>query len=222
MAEYDPPAAEPESAGRLDELHLLYGQHLPPDDASHREPFHGADGEEEEEYVPTEEHHEEDDEYREGEGVEDVDDPHHDGVDLAAQEARDGAVGHADRQGDEGRDEADRDRDPPAVERAGEQVAAERVGAQPVLPGRRDRAEVQVLLLVRLREHRARGAGEREDDEDDTAGERQAVAAQPVPGVAPQGMAPVALGGFHSNLSFGLSHTCTMSATRFIPMMKPA
>ena len=172
VPEDDPPAAEAQRARRLDELHALNGQHLAPDDARHREPFDGAYREEEQEDVPAEEHHQQDDEDREGQRIEDVDQPHHERVHLAPDVARHRAVGDADRQRDEGGDEPHHQGDPPAVEGAGEEVPAEGVGPQPVLARRRDGAEVEVLLLVGLGEERARGAGERQGEEQDPAGER--------------------------------------------------
>jgi len=164
----------------------------------------------------------EDDKDGEGKRVEDVHDAHHGGVHLAPGEARDGPVGDAYRERDEGGDQPDGQGYPPAVEGPGEEVPPEGVGPQPVL-GRRGRgAKLEVLVLVRLREDGSGGAQEGEDCEEDTARKRQAVALQPVPGVAPERMSAVLVDGRHSNFSFGLSQTSAMSARRFIVIRNPA
>jgi hypothetical protein len=90
-----------ERAGGLDELHLLHRHDLAADDAGHRQPLDGADGDEEQDDVPAEEHHEQDHENRERQRVDDVHHAHHDGVGLAAEEAGDRAVDDADGQRDE-------------------------------------------------------------------------------------------------------------------------
>src|SRR5581483_3574561 len=96
------------------------------------------------------------------------------------------------------------------------------------------RSQVEVLLLVGLREPRPDGAEDAKRENDDPSGKGQAVLAKPMPGVEPGGMAmfgrldpdggdsPGGKGDSHSKRSFGLSQTCATSTTRFITMIRPA
>ena len=256
MPENDAGFSVAERAGRLDVLHLFDGENLAAHDAGHGQPLDGADrGEEQEDFahalhfvegMPAEERelaepyvdglhglleedHHQDDEDREGERVEDVDDAHHDGVEFAACVAGDRAVGDADGQGDERGDESDHDGDASAVEDAGEQVASVDIGAEPVVGAGADGAEVEVHLTVGLREERAEGAQEREEDEDHAAEDSDFVFAQALPGVLPGRAAGLGCVrtrsdgcGAHSNLSFGLSQTWTTSTTRLRVTMSVA
>ena len=68
---------------------------------------------------------------REGrDGLEELGEAHQRIVDEAAGIAGDGAERHADQQRDQRRDHADHQRDPRAMDEAGGDVAAERVGAE--------------------------------------------------------------------------------------------
>ena len=98
-----PLRADAERLGGLDVFLPLDRQGLAADDARHVEPLDRADGDEHQHEVPAEEHHQHDDEEDEGQGVQDVDDAHHDLVDAPAEIAGRRAVEHADRRRDEGR-----------------------------------------------------------------------------------------------------------------------
>ena len=65
---------------------------------------------------------------------EQVDQPHQRGVDAAARDAGDRADEGADDDGDRHRREADRERDPPAIQHARQQILAEIVGAERMRP----------------------------------------------------------------------------------------
>src|SRR5208283_1608060 len=115
VAEKDPPAPEAQRPGRLDELHALDRHDLPANNAGHGQPFHGADGHEEQDDIPPKEHHQENHEQREGQGVKDVDDAHHGGVQHAADETRHRPVDNSDGQRDHGGAQADGEGDASAV-----------------------------------------------------------------------------------------------------------
>src|SRR5690606_25198612 len=118
----DAPAGEPQAVGGLDELLAAQALHLAAHDARHGEPLHGADGEEQQDDVAPEHNHQQDDEDHDGQGVEDVHQPHHHGIDPAPRIAGDGAPQHADHQRHASGDEAYHQRHAPAPHHPGEQV----------------------------------------------------------------------------------------------------
>ena len=101
VPKYDPAAPEAERPGRFDEFHALNRQHLAANDPRHRKPFHGADGKEKQVYIPSKEHHEQDDKYSEGEGVHDIDDPHHYDIGLATGKAGGRPIGDSNDERDD-------------------------------------------------------------------------------------------------------------------------
>ncbi len=120
MAEDDAPAAGADGAGGFNKLFVLQRDNLAADDAGHGEPVNCADDKEEngdaidaDGFEPgfhgffaengDEKNYDED----KRDGIEDIDEAHHDVVDVAAEIAGDGAVGDADDERDEGGDEAD-------------------------------------------------------------------------------------------------------------------
>jgi hypothetical protein len=116
-----------------------------------------------------------------GEGEHDVDHAHHGGVHELAVVARQQAEDHADGGGDGDRDQADRERDAGAVEDAGEDVAAELVGAQPMLGGGWLGAVGRVDLDRIVGGEEGGGEGRRDDEqEQDEADDRPPVLAEEV------------------------------------------
>ena len=98
---------------------------------------------------------------------EEIRQPHQRRVDAAARDARDRADQHADDDRDQHRREPDRERDAPAVEHAREQVLAEVVGAERVLPRRTLQPRAEVDLVDRhLPEQRPDQHREHHDDQD--------------------------------------------------------
>jgi hypothetical protein len=108
-------ARNAERHGRLHIFLALDRQGLAADDARHVEPQDRADGDEHEHEIAAEEHDQHDHEEDERQRVEDVDDPHHDLVDTAAEIAGGRAVGDADNHGDEAGEQADGERYRPAM-----------------------------------------------------------------------------------------------------------
>ena len=114
-------------AERLRRLHIFLPfdrERLAAHDARHVEPQHRADGDEHQDEVSPEEDDEQDDEEDEGQRIEDVDDAHHDLVDLAAEIAGGGAVDHADDDRDEAGKQADGERHASGDQGAGQEIAA--------------------------------------------------------------------------------------------------
>ena len=125
--------ADAARARRFDEFLLLDGERLAAHDPRHGQPFHRADGDEQQDEVAVEDHHQDDDEEDEGQRIEHIDEAHHQSRRCAPPTiARDRAIEHADHQADQGRDQADRQRNPRAIKHAHEQIAADRIGAEPV------------------------------------------------------------------------------------------
>jgi hypothetical protein len=97
--------------------------------------------------------HQEDHEKHEGKRIEDIDDPHHDGVGPPAEISRHGAVGDADNQRHAGGEQPDHQRYATGDQRAGEEVAAVGVGA-----------EQEALPVEVGREHHTGAVGRALDD----------------------------------------------------------
>ena len=130
-----------------------------------------------------EEYHHED----EGDDVEHVDHPHHERVDLPAEVAAHRPVDHADGERDRGGEQADEQRDPPAVHRPHEQIAAVHVGAEPVLPRRPLRAVGEILLIEGPRHQQWPDHHEEEHRREQAAGEdRHPVLPEAPPRVLPE------------------------------------
>ena len=98
----------------------------------HGQPFHRADGEEQEQNIAPEYHHQKHDKNHKGQGIEDIDQAHHHGIDPATHIARHGAPGDANDQCHSGGDKPNRKRDTPAVHDLRQDIAAKDIGAQPV------------------------------------------------------------------------------------------
>ena len=177
-------------------------QRLAAHDARHGEPFDRADGDEGEIEIPVENHHQDDDKENVRQGIEHVDEAHHQPVRAPPRETGDGAVAHADQQADDGRGDADRQRYARAVEHANEQIAPHRVGAEPVRAARAagdcvarppigragDHGIIDRIIGVRRKQRRER-RGERNQGQDDNARDRGLVGEQPAACVDPQAAA---------------------------------
>ena len=146
-------------AGRLsglDEGLFLEAEDLAPDDAGHGQPAHAADREQQRSDIEQQpagfldlhaaagdpsldeclaRHREQDDEQDVGEPVEDIHDPHQYGVGLAADVPGQAAVERADEHRDERSGDPDAQRDPAAGEDAGQEGAAQHIGAEPISRG---------------------------------------------------------------------------------------
>lgn len=198
VAQDDAALAQAQRVRGLDEFHALQRGDLPAHDARHGEPFHRADGGEEQPQLAAEPHGQQDDEEGERQCIEDVHEPHHERVELAADEPGDGPVEHTDGERHTRRARADHQRDAPAVEQPRELVAPEVVRAEPVLGGRRGRAEREVLRVVGVgqagnprrladeREHGRSHAQQAQRGDDERAGERELVLPQTRPSILPQ------------------------------------
>ena len=123
---------ESERFRRFDELLPSKRHHLPANNPRHGQPLHGADRGKEQHEFSTEEDHEEDNENRKGQREDDVNNAHHQRVHFSAEKPGDGAVEHADRECHGRGAQAHRDGDLAAVKDSDKQIAAERVGPEPV------------------------------------------------------------------------------------------
>src|SRR5579859_6936185 len=164
----------PHAAGarRLDEFLVLQAQGLAAHDHGDGQPQERADRDQNRFDAAAQHHGQHDDEEQERQAVEHVDDAHHDRVDGTAEEAGDGTVADADDDRDDGREHADQQRRPAALEHAREQVAAEIVGAEdvPAREGRRNRDAVEIRLVGIERQHEwPEGAGQHDQGEHDQA-----------------------------------------------------
>src|SRR6185312_13635396 len=83
-------------------------------------------------------------------------------------------------------DESDHQGYASAVEHPREEVASERVGAEPVRGSWRCGAEVEILIAVALRHPRTADAEQREHDQHNAARNRQVSLAQAGPRVPPE------------------------------------
>ena len=210
----------PRAIGGLHEIHPAQAAHLPAHDPRHRQPLDRADGGEEQDdvelaaqrdavaedgvqhavdpvpgLVVVEEHAQQDDEDRERQRVDDVHDAHHERVHVAAVVTRNRAVNDADDQRDDGRHDADGQGDAPAEEDAREEVAPERVRAEPVGGAGRRFVEVEVLGVGRGGDDAREDAQQRDNDDHDPADDGELVLEQTVPGVLPEAAARFRLGG---------------------------
>ena len=167
-------------------------QGLAANDSRHVQPDDGAQGDEDQEQVPAEEHHEQNDEEHEGHRVEDVHDAHHEVVQPSAEIAGDGAVADADKQADQRRGQTHHQRDASAVKGAHEQVPSQRVGAEQVagLKARADGQVAPVGEVVAIGAEPGADDDQHTHDPDDDAGDhRGAILAQRPPGVHPKAAA---------------------------------
>ena len=130
MAKNDPQRRDAGQARRRDELALPKRQRLAANDARHIQPVDRADGDEDQQEISLEGHHQQDYEEDERQRVKRIDEPHHQGIDTPADEARDRPVNDADEQADEARHDRHDDRDPYAEHRPDEEVAAQVVGTE--------------------------------------------------------------------------------------------
>ena len=88
----------------------------------------------------------------------------------------------------------------PPTRQTHEQVASERISAEPVAHARGARAQIEVLILVGIAaEQGAKNTGDREHDQGDTAEDRNFVFRKAVPSVTPKRGALFELHGFFGN-----------------------
>ena len=164
-----------EGAGGLDVLALLDGEDLGADEAGVVDPAGESESEDEIREAGAEEGHDHDGKQDSGKGEEgvreiDVDEGVGEAAVKAGEHAEDGP--QSEREGDDG--DGDGEGDARSVEGAGEDVATEFVGAEPVCSGGRKKsgAEVEARGLVGS-EPGSEDGGEKEKSEDDAAGESE-------------------------------------------------
>ena len=140
----DPPPRRPEHPQRVDVRAGSCGAHPGARDPGVRRPTDRSQcpHDRRRSRPPDPDHGERDQQRRQGQH--EVDEANHDRVDHAADEASDDAHQQADTDRDDQHGRGDEQRDPGRVDQAGKLVAAELIGAQPVLGRRRlqPRAEV--------------------------------------------------------------------------------
>ncbi len=123
-----------------------------------------------------------------GDGEEDVDEPHDDGVDFPPRVPGEESDRAAEEEGGEGREHGDHDRDAPAKRQSRQNVAAVAIAAEDVAVGHRRLQLVgEVVLLGREASHVGRDQPRAEDEDDDQAEHHQrrhrhVVGAEAVPG----------------------------------------
>ena len=113
---------------------ILY---LSPDYARHGEPFHRTNRQEQQQNIAAEYHHEQHDEDHKGQGIENIHQSHHYGIDPPAGIACHGAPEHADHQSHASGNKTHQQRDTAPVHNAGEHIPTKNVCAEPVCCRRR-------------------------------------------------------------------------------------
>ncbi len=176
-----------EGARAVDELLLLDREHLRARLPRDADPPGQPDGDENVHEAGAQRRHHEDHEEQPREGVHDVDETREEDVHPAPEVTRQRAYRHADQHDDHLGPETDEHRHPRAVDHPGEQVAAELIGSQGVLAGGRLVETAEVRLGVRERgEEVGEDRDQAEQDDDDAAGQCQAIAQQPAGAVPPE------------------------------------
>ncbi len=234
MAQEDSQGRQTEGLGGLGEFLFLEGENLGARDARKGEPAEGADRDQERDdvrhppdvfdggvlldfedldepigslvSVAGKELLEENDENEEGNGVEDIHDSHHEGINPASGIACDGTIEDADAERHRSGHQADHQGKLSAVENAGKEIAPHLVGAQQVpvvhldqlfgivLIGDHDDglrsggSELvgEILVVGPLAEPRHDEAEDQHRDQEDPAGDGNLVLAQTVPGIEPE------------------------------------
>src|SRR5215211_2212115 len=185
---YQAEGACPEGTRGEEELLLLEPEHLAPDQARRTSPAGKPYGDGQREDAGPEDQQGKDGDYEDGDAVQDLDDTLHNVVDLAAVVPRAGTVGHADAQVHCGNQGGDVQRDPGAHPDPVEHASPELVCTEPE-PGERGRLVLpfEDLLDRSVGREPGTGDGQGEDEDDDAAGgDRDTVALQSSPGVAPE------------------------------------
>ena len=181
-------AVGPEGTRGEEELLLLEPEHLAPDQARRASPAGKPYGDGQREDPGVEDEQGKDGDYQDRNAVQDLDDALHYVVHPAAVEPRDGTVGHADAQVHSGNQGGDVQRDSGAHPDPVEHASPELVCTEPE-PGERRRLVLpfEDLLDRSVGREPGTGEGQGEDEDDDAAGgDRDTVALQPSPGVAPE------------------------------------
>ena len=167
MTAEDMPRRRPAGAGGHDVFLLLQAEDLAADDAGHVEPVGNAQGQVDVEQARLEDDHEQNDVEQHGNGIEDVDDMHHDLVRPAADEAGNAAVDDADEDVDQAGDEADGQGNAGAVEDADEEVTAQGIRTEPVRSRRPGIGCRQILVGISIGRQPGAGNGQEAHDDDD-------------------------------------------------------
>jgi len=240
VADDDGAAGHARCAGRLDEFLALDGECLAAHDARHGQPFDGTDGSEDQHDIALEHGEQQDDKKDKGQGVEYVDDAHHEIVDASAEIAGRCAPCDADDEADGCRDHAHHQRYAQADHQAGQEVAALDVGAQdvPVVHRRGYGARVGDGLVIMHPYERAECGDQHDHAKDPHRDHGGLVAEQAGARIVPEGAAAddglfhgrdtagrVEQGidvGHQSYFTFGSSTAYSTSATRFRITIRPA
>jgi hypothetical protein len=198
----DLPVGDADRASGLDELRLLEGEQLPPDEPGDGHPARQPDGDEDEEQavhglaerrVPKRDG-QQDDEQEVRERIHDVRETHQDIIRPTPEPAGKRTDRHADQKDDDLDDDRHGHADPRTVHEPTEQVAADLVRAQDVAGGEgrhrlpvvgEDRRGILILIVVRGQE-RPEDGDEGHEDHHDKPDHRQSVLAEPRECVAPQ------------------------------------
>jgi hypothetical protein len=185
VMEHEAEVAGAEGAGGLDELPLFDGEHLGADEAGVVDPAGEGKGEDEVQQAGAEEGDYgdgEEDSWQGEEGVAEVDVD--DGVGEASVEACGHAKGDADGYGEGDYGDGDGERDAGTVDGAGEDVAAELVGTEPVAVrrGKETGCEVQAGGVVQGEPGSQKGCCE-EQNEKQATGKGEPVAGEEVDGI---------------------------------------
>ena len=140
----------PSATGGFDEFLLLQRHHLAADNAGHRQPFHRADGQEQQEDAAPHKNHQQNDEHRERQRVEHIHDPHHHDIEFAAKITGHRAVEQTDGQRDRRGAQPDEQGNAPAHQHARQHIPTELVGAEPVPGARAGDTQIQILIFIRI------------------------------------------------------------------------
>ena len=192
VAGEDAPVAAAGEPRRVDELLLADAEHLAVDHARHRRPVDDADDEDQDPDARFEDAHQRHGQEDDGERHHHVGRAHQEGLDPPSEVAGGEAEDHAEDEREAVGEHADHEAHAGAVHEPAEQVAAERVGAQPELAGGADghalHGEALVVLLGRVvRGDPGRQQGDEDEaDDDDDADHRELVAPEAAPDLAPE------------------------------------
>ncbi len=169
MPEHDRAIGCAKASRRLDERQVLERERVAADEPCERRDAEHRNGHDDVRHAAAEDRDDADREQDAGEREQHVADPHDDPVPPAFLVAGDESEQRADDCADGHRQESRRERDPRAHQDAAEDVAAERIDAEPVLP-RRARVE-RVVVEEALRVERD-DPGRRDRDEHEQQHER--------------------------------------------------
>ena len=189
MAEHNAGIGYAAHFGRFDKFFALQAQGLPTHNPRHVQPRHHADGNKNKAKITTEKGYQQNHEKHKRKSIENLEKTHHQHIGFAAEKAGNRAVNHADHHRHQSACRADHQGNASADGHAGEQIPAQRIGAEIMLVfhGRRRLHCAPIGVIVgKRRNQRCHRHKQADGQQDQAAGECGAVATEAPPGVLPQ------------------------------------